>query len=475
MAVYKTKNADAALSAVEFTPVSDGNFSFFTAKNPEQIKRLRELVTSPELGQTISGESIVGKRRILITHGHKSKEELIKALEAKGTELELRQEHTPTDPWRIISMLAVPGQLLQLASSVMRKNGKLDWGSFIFASSNLAGHAITWTYGAQKSEDTNRLDYVKTKLNNRLSDFVAEGDELPSIHDLRKAQYMDETKPGTTEKVDRFLQRNSVYVGEIFCRYLGTVALAFPPDKWNKALQSGSFSEAYKSAKNPYTLTHYAGLASLAGKTTSLMAKVEDPYDTKPKSAFDSFREKAAFRTASWIEAGAFATMTYDSLTNPQRRIRLRGKESPDYVGALGSALFTTRYIVRNWAKFGEKNIDMDEVFAHATDCLAKMPPDQLPKLVADTAADLTSHFKDKQLDYGQVYMRLMVDLYRNHHIALDTQGAEPTEQTTKAYMSFVESMHKDKKPAQSLRPGLKNYAATVKSPKAEPLMERGS
>src|SRR5262249_31361674 len=147
------------------------------------------------------------------------------------------------------------------------------------------------------------------------------------------------------------------------------------------------------------TLSHYAGMGSLLGKTIALGSKPEDPYDPKPKTWLDTIREKFTFRTGGAIEALAFATYAADSFTNPDRRIVFKrgGKDYADFIGGLGSILFSIRYMVRHWAKFGVKDVNMEELHAHVTDSLAKMPPEKLPQLLADTAAEMTDHFKDKR------------------------------------------------------------------------------
>jgi len=446
MAVYKVKNINSTFSSLEFTPVSEGNFAFFTAKSAEEKTQLTQFLNSPEINQTVLGEAEVGGAHVLITSGSKSETGLMNAVEAKGNSLQLvpNDSGNRNKTWRIISMLAVPGQFLQIASSAMRKNHKTDWGLLLFATSNLIGHAITWNYGAQQSEDTNRLAFVKNKINQTLSPHTNAPESLPAISDHRKDMRDDFVEKTTGEKLDKFMEKNSIYVGEILCRYMGAFALAFPPDRWKSALRSGSLSNAYKAGRNTSELSHYAGLASLTGKTTSLFAKTEDPYNAKPNTLFDDFREKVAFRAGGWIEAGAFGTLTYDALRNPNRRISFQGKEYPDYVGALGSSLFTARYAMRNWAKFGEKNADMEEVYAHASDCLAKMPKEKLPTLVAETTATITEHFKDKHLNYGEVYSRLISELYKYHQIALIKAPtpsnilALPAYTTAKPHQSFT-------------------------------------
>ncbi|NBO18026.1 MAG: hypothetical protein EBV03_02150 [Proteobacteria bacterium] len=437
MAVYDIINDKTTLETVEFIPVSEGNVAFFTAPSAAARADLLRLIKSTGLGQQITDEAVVHGKPVIITSGPATQGLLMEALKAHGLSIAPHQPADKNHTWKIISMLAVPGQFLQLASSVMRKDKKLDWGMLAFASSNLVGHAITWNYGAQSYEDKNRLTFLKGEINKELSPHLPQGERLPAVSDSRKELRHDHHAPTTLgQRMDSFLEANSIYVGEIACRYMGALALAFPPDRWRKITTSGGVIGAYNTARNPSAFAHSAGIASLSGKTLSLMAKAEDPYQTKPHTALDTFREKIAFQAGGWIEAGAFGTLTYDALCNPNRRIVIRGKEYRDYVGALGSALFTARYVMRHWAKFGERRIDMDEVYAHATDSLAKMPQGRIAELVNHTATALTEHFKDENLTYGEVYTRLKSDLYTYHHIVVPESS-----QKTSAPRSFVSAL----------------------------------
>jgi len=436
MAVYNVTNPDSALTAVEFTPVAEGNFSFFAAKSPEQKDVVKKWLVS-ELKQTIIAETIVKDKPVFVTRGDKTKDEVIGLLNAHGDTLALQLTQKPTDTWKVVTMLAVPGQGMQLASSMMRPNRKVDWGLFAFASSNLLGHAISWMYGSQKSDDTNRLHFVKQEVNRNLAPHLPPGQTLPEVNDDRSSLRDEPLQPSSRSvRVNAFLRENSVKVGELCLRYFGAFALAFPTNNWGAALRklkSGAFKEAYLAGRNSATAIHYTGMGSLTGKTIAMFAKVPDPYDdSTPHSALDTFREKYAFRLGGWIEAAAFSAMTWDALKNPENKIVYRGKEYQNYLSATGAGLFTTRYAVRHWAKYGEKEMDMNEMYAHVTDALAKMPADKLAQLTADTAADITNHFKDKHLNYSDVYSRLMDDLYRDHHIALNNLGTAHEERLAK-------------------------------------------
>jgi len=171
---------------------------------------------------------------------------------------------------------------------------------------------------------------------------------------------------------------------------------------------------------------------SLTGKTTALPSKAPDPYNPKPHTWLDTLREKFTFRTGGLIETVAFGMVGADAFMNKKISFKKGGKQYRDYISGIGGTLFTIRYLIRYWAPFGIKEMNMDEMYAHVTDSLAKMPPGKLPQLMAETAADLTDHFKDKHLEYGKVFTQLMNELYRYHHIALDNLGTEPEERRVK-------------------------------------------
>jgi hypothetical protein len=112
-----------------------------------------------------------------------------------------------------------------------------------------------------------------------------------------------------------------------------------------------------------------------------------------------------------------------------------------DWLGGIGGLLFTGGLIIRIFAPFGVKKVDMDEVEAHASDSLAMVPPEKLRQAVADTAAYLTHHFRGNKVEFGQVYADLTKDLKEFHHISLpagtantaiaETRASEPAEAAT--------------------------------------------
>jgi len=133
-----------------------------------------------------------------------------------------------------------------------------------------------------------------------------------------------------------------------------------------------------------------------------------------------------------FLECSGSSYLAADRFRNPKRRIVLGGKEYQDFLGGIGGMLFSTAFAMRLFAPYGVKEVNMEEVYAHATDTLAKTPPEKLPQLMADTTATLKEHFKDKDIAFSEIFIRMMSDMYRYHHIALDNLGNEPEERLTK-------------------------------------------
>lgn len=270
-------------------------------------------------------------------------------------------------------------------------------------------------------------------------------------------------------------------------------------------LFDGEFKTAYDTLKNTDKATHYAGLMYLGGKMLSLTSEVKDPYDTKKKHTWlDTAREKFVFPISSVIEAGAAGLITLDRFNlitlnvktdektgkaiidentgKPipiERKMSVKrfvddlekqGKQVPkwlgeintkleaasklnkgeagrwlarDWIGGVGGIFLTAGLVMRFFAPFAVKQVNMDEVDAHVADSLALIPNDKLPQATAEAAAFLTEHFKDKKLEFSKVYTQLRSDLYKYHHIAMPTaeggmghsaeaQIAEPEQEAKK-------------------------------------------
>jgi len=212
---------------------------------------------------------------------------------------------------------------------------------------------------------------------------------------------------------------------------------------FNKFME-GSFKEGFKAAINKGNKYNFwVGVSYLIGKTVALFSKTPDPYNPKPHTMWDTIREKYTFRLSSVIEGVAASTLIYDRLKNQKITLVKGGKTYPDFLGATGGGLFVSGFLIRLFAKFGVKEVNMDELNAHISDSLAKVPADKLPQAIAETTAFIKEHFKDKQTnayhkmrvketpEFGQIYNHLVTDLYRDHGISVMPQLTNNKPQAT--------------------------------------------
>jgi hypothetical protein len=428
--MYTNHARSTGIDSMEFTSVSNGNFSVVYVDSPAKTDLIKKQMTQPNIGQQIVAQTLVHGRPALIMQGPLSKEELLAKLHEQGERL---RENIPTkkrNPWAIRAGLGFAGQGLQLTASLMNPKKGVDWPLFVFATTNLLANSIALSFGAQTKDDTNRLLFLKEKYSDNLSTFTENKTDLPHPNEDRSRLHYDHKDPKLKERFTDFISDNSVTIGEVALRYLGAFSLAFPANKWGaakKAFNEGGFEAGYFAHRNPDTVAHAVGLTSMLGKTIALGSKVPDPYDTKPHGFLASFREKVPFKLGGWMEAAGWATMVAHILKN-----KPEGKpySTQQLLSAIGFAMFTTAYVIRSQAPYGKMKFDMEELNAHIVDTLAHLPPDKLPQLLADTAASVTEHFKDKKLNFGEVYTQLISDLYRYHHIAIKNNTLDDGQQT---------------------------------------------
>ena len=440
MTVYTNTDKTAALISIEFTPVSDGNFTFFTIDNPRTNKdEIRQWITSPAAGQEIVAETIVENHPVFITRGAKPKEELLKALEERGDKFELHVAKKPFNYWKWRGMMSMIGQPLTFVSGYCKKGGG-DFSVMVFAGLNMAANVVNMVFGSQKGEDTHRLHQLKNEINDDLGEHMTTLDDLLKVDEKRAELRSGPPAPKTFgQKAYDFMQRNSVSLGEIGLRYLGGISLVAPMGRWKQGLQvvarDKSLWAGLKHIRNPDIKTFRAGMGWLTGKTLAFFAKTPDPYNPEPKSVIDNIRENYLFKASTLSEMMGASYLALDRFENPNRKIILGGKEYQDYVGGVGGLLFATAFAMRMSAPYGVKQVDMEEVYAHATDTLAKTPAEKLPQLMAETAATLKEHFKEKDLAFGEIFTKLMSDMYRYHHVALDNSTTKVDAQQTVAEM----------------------------------------
>lgn len=454
MPLYNNGTKDSAIASVEFSPLPEGNLTFVKLRDPVQKDAIRRWLTSAEVGQQIIAESLIDDQPILITQGKKSQAEVLGILQARGDVLKLNQPKHKTDLWKWRGTMGTVGQLGQLASAFLVMPDamgarKVDHATLMFAVSNLLANGINIAFGAEKQDDKHQLHYLKEKFNHDLKPYLAAGQSLPSTDGTRAALRKESEKPKSLYgKFHDFMQHNSVWLGEIGLRYFGSFALAFPITNrqtkqfsfkgWGDGLKKLSKLDlpgAYDVAHNKDNIYSLAGgLTYLTGKSIAFTSKIPDPYDPRPHTMLDTVREHVTFHLSSLIEMCAGSTIAYDRLSlskNPAKPYKLMLPElkvlgqfsgmkfKRDWFGGIGGLLFASAYLTRFFAPFGEKRLDIEELKAHVTDSLARMPADQIPQLLADCASTIKEHVKGKPVEFGQIYTQMLSDLYRYHHISL--------------------------------------------------------
>jgi len=508
MAVYNNLTKDSAIASVEFTPVADGNFAFFYV-DPAKKDEVKAWLTSSAIGQEIVGETQMDGKTILITQGEKEKKELEHALEARGEKLKLFHRDKKFEPWKWRGNMSNAGQVLQLSSAFLQS--KVDGPTAIFAISNLTANVINVMFGAEKSKDVHRLKFLKNSINQDLIPYKVGDDPLPSVDEHLSDKRKDPEPPKSMrDKAHDFMKRNSVRIGEIGLRYFGAFALAFPIFKqidagggktvksmghWKTGftqLAKGSFKGAFDTLKNTENKANlYVGVTYLIGKTVALFSKVPDPYDPKPHSWLDTVREKYLFRASSVIEGGAAIGLAANRFGSG--RIKFKGPKYPkflrngpidkdgvpgfhrDFLGGTGGILFASGFAIRLMAPFGVKEMDMNEVYAHATEVLAKTPPEKMLQLMAETSVTVKEQLKDKPVTYGEIFTKMMTDLYRYHHIATPAPGAA-TDTLVANQPAAAEAMPEEKpaiaparRPSERVMTPAANHAeALAKTDKAQ-------
>lgn len=417
MTRYTNTASHGLLASVEFSPMQTGNMAFLHLRDAGSLEQVKARL--PALGQEVLAQTMVKGAPMLVTRGAKSPSDIVALLEKDGERLTLHTPKKPFDAWKIRSILGFGGQTLQLISSFLRPSRQIDPSVFMFAVTNLAANTINLIYRGQEVDDPHRLNYVKQELNTKLAPHLAEGQAPPSVHDHRSALRGEVRNDKALSGFQNFMQKHSVNVGELGLRYLGAIGLAYPAPHWKASFKAGEMPP-----RDPSNLRFYAGLSSVVGKTIALASKIPDPYDPKPKGWLNTLREKFTFLAGGLVEITSYSAFAYECFfnttgKNARRGIRLNGHLQRDWIGGIGASMFVLGYITRSWAKYGQRHVNMEELYAHASDTIAKLPAEKVPQLLADTAAAMTEHFKDTpNLDYATIYSNLAADLYRYHHIA---------------------------------------------------------
>lgn len=448
MTLFINSNAESAIAQIEFAGAPDaGQFVVLHARTRMEPEKISQWLQNNGLNLEEITRTHVDGREVLITRSALPQEKILQTLQSHGEALTENIPAKKLNPWKLRGWASIIGQPMQLASGMLQK-GTIDPATIGFASANMIANVTNIVFGAEKKDDPNRLLFLKEAVNRDVDEHLPAGTNPPDPTSSR----MDErVKPDETKKFDSydFMKRNSVRIGEIGLRYIGALSLAFPfvkaiPGKkpwsvagltegtahWKKGVQqlgAGKFGEAYKTIANKDQFTRNAGLAYLFGKSIAFGAQVPDAYSGEPHTAVDTTREKILFPASSMIEAVAAGLIAYNGLF--KRKINWNQKfmpkalhfgETRDYLGGIGGLLFTTGLIIRIFAPFGKKELDMQEISAHISDTLSKTPPEQMPRLLADSAATVFEHSKDSGATFGSIFASMANDMSQHYHIALN-------------------------------------------------------
>ena len=434
VAMIRYSNKKSNIRCVDILDQPESLRAYIHIKNPNEIDEIKAKLSG--LGFAILSQTTVGTESVIAANGPRIEPKLIHALTDPDNPLKIEHKRKPFDAWKVRSILGFGGQILQLAASILKN--KVDGPLLIFASTNLAANTVNLVYRGQKRDDPHQLQLLKTNINALVEPQITETNHLPDVHDNRSL-LREHVRDNTPNPVHHFMERYSVNVGELGLRYVGALGMAYPASDWGKAMSEGRMPMMNKAAP----LRAFTGLTSIFGKTLATTSKVPDPYNPEPKSKLTEWREKYSFLAGGIIEAGAFSALTYDAIANSapvmkdgvldtSRSLKFGKNYYRDWLSGLGGALFVTGYIVRSWAKYGERKVDMHEVYAHASDAIALLPPEKTQQGLADVSAYLASHFKGKNdLTFGDIYNNISDDLCREHHITMLPPTNVPVQAVT--------------------------------------------
>lgn len=456
MTTYNNLRADSPIRSVELSSPKLGyNTAFFHLADDANAENVKAWL-SEQAGQTVISQATIEGHTLLITRGNHSQDMLLATLKERGDNFQEPKVEKKFNPWKWRGITSIVGQSLQLFSSWKgSKPGSADRAAIgLFASTNLVANITNITFGSQKKEDPHQLRALKERFNETLVQHLPEGQTLFSPDENRAAlRPVEKNSDSLGKKVHSVARKYSVSGGEIGLRFFGASSLSFPITKWKKGFETFSKSgakDAFKEIRNDNPITFKVGLITVLGKIISFCSKEPDPYNPKAPSTLDKIREKVTFPLSSVVEGLGAAWMAYDRFKN--QTITFGKKKYPDFFGGVGNLVFITGYVIRFFAPYGSREVNMKELNAHITDSLAKVPQEKLPALLAQTAADLKWHFKEK-ISLPEIYNQLASDLKYHHHIDLESiPHTGIMAATTNSGKSFA---------TQDLKKPVKSQAAT--------------
>ena len=440
MTTYYNHHADAIIRAIDCAQDTSGVTCALHIASEEHLAQAKAWTEAID-GVDVLTESHQGNTSLLIIHSKKPEADVLAALKAQGQTLELPVKKIGIEPWKGRAIASVTGQTLQLVSSWKGSKNASDSVAIAgFAVTNLIANAVNYVFGKQEKEDPHQLRYLKEHLNQEYQPHLSPGQFLLDP-DAKRLSFRagQKEESGLSHQTYDMLKRNSVLFSELGLRAIGAASLCFPITKWKEGMRmfsrGNSAKEILRTISNENAVTFKVGVLTLIGKALVGISKEADPYNPKPSTTIDKIREKVTFPLSSIVEGYGSSWMAYDRLKN--QRFTHNGKSMPDYPGALGNAVFTGSYAFRLMAPYGTRDVNMKELYAHISDSLAKMPKGDIPSVLADTAVELSQHFKGQETpeptDIASIYAGLATDLKEYHHIDLlsstPSHAAEPPKE----------------------------------------------
>ncbi len=421
MSVYQNHSKSGDINAIECARVAGKQITFVHLSRNADREKVQQTLESPPLSQTIRASHDDEDGNVLfVCEGNLSTEQLVSRLREQGETLEPPiPEPKKFDPWFWRGTTSIIGQGLQLTAGAFSKD-KADSAALIgFATLNMTANASNIIFGAQEKYDDHQLRLVRQQVNNTLFPRLGGSTELPNVANDPMAGRQEEPK-SFGQRCYAFGQKYSTSIGEISLRTIGATQLSFPYKNYKAAYsilrQTGSLGEMLEVAKNTNPITYRAGLMTLAGKFISMLASEPDPYNPKPPSTLDQFRQKVAFPLSSVVEMAGAGYMSFDRFAN--QKITLRGREMADVFGGVGNTVFVGGYMIRLAAPYGTREVDMPKLYAHASNALALLPAEERPQALMDVAVQLKQHFKDKPITLAYIYAGIAEDLHKYHKTA---------------------------------------------------------
>jgi hypothetical protein len=450
MATYENNSVKSVFSSVDIDDASNTAFSY--VKNEADVDKVKEWLAAS--GQSIVAQSYVKGHTVIVTQSSGQKEAFLSTLgELDGGAFTPVQPEKPsflqnlrTHGWKIRGGSSVVGQSMTLFSAFNavskvdadagRLKPKFDPAIGAFAILNLTANFVNYIFGGQKEDDAKGLTKFDAIIADEVNRYLP--DNAPKVlpAEVRKLSYMDDAQMAEHNK-DRspagVIKRNSVRLGEVGLRTLGSLCMVFNYKKVLpafKQLSQGEMKQAFLTAKVEDRATFLAGCGMVAGKIMGLFAKTNDPNDP-PKTYIEEIRQKVLWTTSSFTEMLAQSSVAYDRSKN--KRLVIGGVARPDVTGVAGNVLLTVPpYPTRLVLPYGKKVLDVDEVQARLLDELPKLPRDKIPEVVARVTARMVEHMGDSSPSFSELYKNILKKLETYHHIDACPQATPPAaEQNT--------------------------------------------